>query len=178
MIDQNHSADELTRGIDFRANIRQSIAQLIPFINAHSILNPLGFQLDVNAPAIKVRTQDEFAQIMGREPDAFYRLLLSMEGCSVEPQMGLVNIVSQLGKSLEIEYRPKGKGKNFRILFGGQEMRIESTATDEEISQALDIIFLNGKPNINSKTIHISKATVDLPKSLRTYDRDGNLIQP
>lgn len=178
MIDQHRSTGERVGGVDFRANIRQAIIQLTPFVDANSILCPFGFQMDVNAPAIRVRTQEEFTQVMGREPDAFYQLLLFMGGCSVESQLGLLNIVSQLNKSLEIEYRSRGKeGKNWRIMYGVNEMRIEGIATDEEVNQALDTIFTDGKPNTDSRTIHISKATVDFPKSLREYDRDGNLIQ-
>ncbi|MBI4990983.1 hypothetical protein HZB96_02705 [Candidatus Gottesmanbacteria bacterium] len=181
MIDQHRSTDERVRGVDFRANIKQAITQftqLTPFVDVNSILYPSGFQLDVNAPAIRVRTQEEFTQVMGKKPDTFYQLLLSTGGCSVEPQLGLLNIVPQSDKSTtEIEYKSRSGGKDWKILAGVNELRIEGTATDEELNQALDTIFPDGKPNTDSRTIHISKATVDFPKSLKEYDRDGNLIQ-
>lgn len=160
---------------DFQAGIRRKLSELEVFIDFNLALYPFGFQLDVCAPGRWVDLND-FRRIRGEEPNDFDQVFFSLWGGRyyVEPVLGFLNILkdSATGEKV-IEYKPNGEGQSWRVIFGRKSIKIEGECLEKAILEAFSSLFPEGKPNLDSEKVHLSKGTIFMPKSLRRYSRGG-----
>ncbi|OGK20972.1 hypothetical protein A3C98_02870 [Candidatus Roizmanbacteria bacterium RIFCSPHIGHO2_02_FULL_37_15] len=173
-MNQIQTPDHSPGAIDFRSQIRSAIGAVLPDLTQELSRFPSGFQYDVNAPKITLGSAEEYAQAMGRDLGSVGRKILENFGgeLSVEPRLGVMNVVGDPTGELEIEYRSLTGGRQFALAIKGDDLSLTGDATEEEITQALDMIFKAGKINRDPNEVHITTI-----RNLNYYDRSGNPIK-
>ena len=173
-MNQIQTPDHSPGAIDFRSQIRSAIGAVLPDLTQELSRFPSGFQYDVNAPKITLGSAEEYAQAMGRNLDPTGKRILATLGgeLSVEPRLGVLNVVRNLEGELEMEFRSQTGGRTFTIKIMGDDLSLTGDATEEEITQALDMIFKAGKINRDPNEVHITTV-----RNLNYYDRSGNPIK-
>ena len=173
-MDQIQNPDTTLGLVDNRSQIRSAIDAVLPELTQVLSRFPSGFQYDVNAPKITLESAEEYAQVMGRNLDPTGKRILATLGgeLSVEPRLGVLNVVRNLEGELEMEFRSQTGGRTFTIKIMGDALSINGDATEEEVMEALSMLFKEGKVNRDQNAIHITTT-----RNLAIFDRDGNPIK-